>query len=407
MALESTRVESSKSASAQGHDRLEIKVFTNLEDAQSVWRDLQAEAVMSPHQSFEWVTALVETGGLASPHAVQIVAGFDSDESCLFLMPFVIRSHAGLRILEWLANDQGNYASALYRGSFLDRNSAPAFQRLWGGILGALPPVDAVHLGNQPSDLEGVENPFLALPHTDSAEPGRWFALSPDWRLHFEDRFSSGMRRELRRCERRLGDNGALEVIHASDAKSQARIFEAMTVHKREQFEQSGIADFFTDGAVDKFYAALNSAASPPEGLSLELFGLASGGDIIATNMGVIFKNRFYGLISATTPGPLRKFAPGNVLFQRVVDALAGRSIEQFDCGAGSDPHKLRWCTQQRHRFHTVSGVSLQGQFYARALRAQLTVKRAIKHSPALWPIAKELRRLKGRTTRLLSMRPS
>jgi CelD/BcsL family acetyltransferase involved in cellulose biosynthesis len=403
MALESIIDESSGRASAYGHDRLEIRVYSDLENARTVWCELQTAAVMGPHQSFEWVAALVAAGDKTSAQPIHIVAGFDSDDTCLFLMPFVIRAHAGVRILEWFANDQGNYAGALFHDAFLSQISAGEFQHLWRDVLKALPPVDVVHLGDQPNDLEGRQNPFLTLPHINSAEPGRWFALSPDWRAHYEERFSSGSRREMRRCERRLGDGGELEFIHAGNAESRTRIFAAMTAQKRAHFEQSGIDDFFADGAVDDFYAALSNTANQPGGLSLELFALASGGEIIATNMGVAFKNRFYGLISATTAGPLRRFAPGNVLFQRVVDAMANQGMELFDCGAGSDPHKLRWCTQQRQRFHTICGVSLQGELYARALKARLGLKRKIKQSPALWPIAKEFRRLKGQTLRRLS----
>ncbi len=403
MALESITNESTDRGSAHARDRLEIRVYTDLENARTVWCELQAAAVMSPHQSFEWVAALMAADNKTPPQPIHIVAGFDGDDTCLFLMPFVIRAHAGVRILEWLANDQGNYAGALFHDAFLNQISPGEFQHLWRDVLGALPPVDAVHLGDQPNELEGRQNPFLVLPHINSAEPGRWFTLSADWRAHYEERFSSGSRRELRRCERRLGDGGELEFIHAGDAESRARIFEAMTAQKRAHFEQSGIDDFFADGAVDDFYTALSNTTNQPGSLSLELFALASGGEIIATNMGVAFKNRFYGLISATTAGPLRRFAPGNVLFQRVVDAMANRGMELFDCGAGSDPHKLRWCTQQRPRFDTISGVSLQGELYARALKARLSLKRTIKQSPALWPIAKEFRRLRGQALRRLN----
>jgi len=387
---------------AGGAAGVEIKVFADLAAAEETWRGLQLAAHTEPQQSFNWVAAWARTGGSAQD--LRVVAGFDAGGACLFLLPLAITNHVGIRVLEWLGNGQGNYAAGLFHSAFLEDAAWASFADLWCEVLAALPPVDAVHLADQPRELGRHENPFLALPHAVSPEPGRWFALDPDWRRHHEARFSSSSRRELHRCERRLADRGALAFIHATEPETRRRVFAAMIAQKRAQFANSGIDDFFADGAIEAFYARLMDALQDPDGLSLQLFALQCGGDIVATNMGVMVKNRFYGLISSTAAGPLRRFAPGNILFLRMVGHLAGAGVEVLDCGAGGDAHKLRWCTGERARFHTIEGLTLQGELYARGLQSHLALKRAVKHSSALWPIAKEVRRLKGRTLRLLAV---
>ena len=381
-----------------GVRNFDIEVYTRLEDAEVAWRSLQRKALMLPHQTFEWIAATANAGGC--PHDLYIAATFDADGACVFLAPLAFRQHVGLRILEWYCNGQGNYACALFDPAPWNAVDAPSFPDFWQAVLTTLPPVDAVHLGNLPDALERAPNPFLELPHVRSAEPGRSFALNADWREHYEARFSTSSRRELRRCERRLADQGKLKFLRADDPATRSRIYAAMKTQKSGHFERSGINDFFADAAIERFYAALMAMPKTTNGPRLELFALEIGGEIVATNMGLLFQNRFYGLISSTTSGPARRHAPGNVLFRRIVEHLAEAGIELFDCGAGTDAHKLRWCTSVRDRFHAISGLTPRGLIYASALKAQLQLKRTVKESETLWPIAKELRRIKGRASK-------
>ncbi len=131
-------------------------------------------------------------------------------------------------------------------------------------------------------------------------------------------------------------------------------------------------------------------------GLTVSMFVLRSGDQIIATNLGVIFQNRLYALITSTTSGPALRYAPGRVLFLRLVEQMSKDGIEMIDCGAGEDENKLRWCTEERVRQHAILPITVKGHVYAATLKAALLAKLKIKQSPQLWSLTKRLRKWKA-----------
>ena len=113
---------------------------------------------------------------------------------------------------------------------------------------------------------------------------------------------------------------------------------------------------------------------------------------MIAANIGLVFQNTLYGFSTCTAYGPMRRHGPGRILFRQTVEHMAQDGIEAIDCGAGEDENKLRWCSEQRTRLHTLVPVTAKGRLYTAALKAELLVKVQIKQSPQLWSLAKRMR---------------
>ncbi|MDA7947347.1 MAG: GNAT family N-acetyltransferase [Hyphomicrobiaceae bacterium] len=371
---------------------LTIRIYHDIPALREVWREFQSITDGGPHDTWEWNAAWAQTAG-ASTTPLIAVGTLENNETVL-LLPLAVRRRKGCLVLEWLSAEQGNYASGLFRRQTWADRRLPRGREFLKRLLEALPPVDAIHLTNQPTDgLEGW-SPLSELPGIETASAGHAFPLNRDWLQHYNKRFGKRIRADIRRRERRLSEQGELGLHVVAPGADLEGAIDRMIEDKRQWFRDRGIEDFFTDHALRDFYLDLARMPNGEDSPRLKVFELSVGGTPIAANLGVIYNNVFYGLISSTTVGSLLRYGPGTILFLRLIEHLADRGIERIDCGAGEDDNKLRWCTIERPRFDTIVPVTLKGRIYAAGLSAKLAAKLRIKNSPRLWIMAKRLRRL-------------
>jgi len=339
---------------------------------------------------WEWNDAWVRTAGKSCKPI--IVVGRTISGDTLFLLPLTIQKHLGCDVLEWLGASQGNYSSGLFHQTAWSQGNLPQGQDLLRIILAALPRVDALHLEKNPVILGTGSTPLASLPSIDEASAGYKFPLSHDWETHYNERFSKNHRHKIRRCVRRLADEGDFTFKKVPHGPERLAVLDAMLCEKKQWFAERGIANFFEDPGIREFFETLVQFPDQKDGLSASMYCLSVNDEMIAANIGLVFQNTLYGLITCTAYGPLRRHGPGRIQFLRTVEHMAQDGIEAIDCGAGEDENKLRWCTEKRTRLHTLVPITAKGRLYTAALKAELLVKVQIKQSPQLWSLAKRMR---------------
>jgi len=378
---------------AKNSQSLTLKVHTDLGEIREPWLEFERGAKGGPHDTWEWADIWSRTVGRFSTPLITV--GRNASGDILFLLPLTIRKHLGCNVLEWLGAEHGNYASGLFHPTAWLQEALPRGNDLLALVLDALPRVDAVHLEKQPRDIENGFNPLASLPGVMAASAGHAFPLDKNCETTTQKQISSRFRRSLRSSERRLAEQGGLEFKVMERAPDQLDAVDNMISEKGEWFAEMGIANFFARQGVHEFYQALVQLPGKREGLTTRIYELRVGGSVVATNLGVIRHNVFYGLMASTTLNPIRRYGPGSVLFLRIVEHLANEGIEKIDCGAGEDDNKRRWCDEERIRRHVIVPVTPRGRVYAAILKAILRVKLQIKQSPQLWSLMKRARKWK------------
>lgn len=379
---------------ASDTEDLRLEVHQDITSLRDLWCTFQKTALGGPHDTWEWNDAWARTVGHSCK--AHIVIGHNMAEEIIFLLPLTIQKRQGCTIIEWLGAAQGNYASGLFHPTAWQNTSYPTGKALLKQVLAALPRVDAIHLADQPTEIGNVANPLGDLPNVKSASPGHAFPLNSEWQAHFNERFSSKIRSNLRRSERRLADEGVLEFAFIEPGSDRIDAMDRIIRDKQKWFTDKGIHNFFAEREMQEFYRSLAQLPDDKIAPRLRIYEYRLDGETIAANLGIIHQNNFFGLIASTTDGPLRRFSPGGLMIRYIVEHLSNEGIEMLDCGAGEDENKLRWCTLQRERQHAIVPVSAKGHVYAAALRVKLSTKLQIKQNPQLWNLAKRLRQWKA-----------
>lgn len=370
---------------------LTVEIHSRPTEMAGEWRAFQAHAAGGPHQTYEWIDVWLSAHPASAAVEPAIVICRDAGR-CVAVLPFAIRRHFGCATLEWLGADQGNYSSGLFDADYWSAPEAPRASMLLDRILLAFPGVDAVHLADHPADIHGIANPLADLPGVAAPSDGYAFSIGPDWQRQYESRFSARYRRNLKRKLRRLENYGPVRLVHVGETADRLETLATIFDQKSEWFAQRGIADIFADQDIRRFYRALVSAPRA-EGNAVRVYELRVGSEIAAACVDLLYGGCYYGLIASTTSGDLSRYGPGNILFHRLVETLAHEGVERFDCGAGENEQKLRWCTERRERRHAIVPVTEKGRLYAAALKGSLIAKTQIKQSAWLLRIANLMRR--------------
>lgn len=372
---------------------LTIELHSDLASAAAEWRSFQSRAAGGPHQSYEWTEIWLSAHPAADSIEPAIVFCRDRDGQCVAILPFAIRRPFGCTTLEWLGADQGNYSSGLFDPGYWSRPDAPDAQAVLDAVLAVIPGIDAVHLADHPATLHGFPNPLAELPGIAAPSDGYAFRIGRDWRSEYESRFSARYRRNLKRHERKLEETGPLRLHRLNKPADRLRVLERIFEQKSDWFAHRGMPDAFAGEAIQRFYRALVTAQPESNDFDVRVYELRAGKEPLAACADVLFRNCYYGLVASTISGDLARHGPGNLLFHRLVEQLAEEGAEMFDCGAGENEQKLRWCTERRKRRHALVPVTEVGRLYTAAVKAGLAAKAQVKQSPLLSRLANMVRR--------------
>ena len=192
---------------------------------------------------------------------------------------------------------------------------------------------------------------------------------------------------------RKFASAGGHRLIHAQTAAEVDALLSAFFSMKGERFRSMGIRDVFAKKEVQAFFRRLYheglNAASP----RFVLHGLEVGGTLRAVTGCSVLGNRMTCDFSAIREAGIASASPGDFLFFEDIRHACDAGLAVFDFSVGDEPYKRLWCdieTRQRDVFLPLSG---RGRSLAWVQQKLGVAKGALKNNPAVWGLAKRLRR--------------
>lgn len=368
-----------------------ITVHNDLKELVGQWRRLQTTAFGTIFQTYDWLTAWVETVGGHGAIEPVVVVGRGFDGTLAFILPFQISRHGTADVLEWLGGQHSNYQAGLFAKAWLADITRDQFLEVWNRAISALPRFDAIRFTDQPEVWEGMRNPLTHLPNHPSANTSFLLALKPDFESLYKEKRSSSTRRSSRKRDRRLAETGPVEFHQAGTEAELERIVTTLLEQKIPHMEEIGVGDIFGP-RFDDFLLRLGTAETNPD-TPLFCHYLTCGQQVLATVIGAVFRGRYYGLLLSMTDGPLKRHSPGELALRKAIEACCAGGLKEFDLSQGHADYKLAWADDVIEQFDTIIGYTVAGRIYAVRERLALSLKRTIKTSPKLWSVAQTVRR--------------
>ncbi len=93
------------------------------------------------------------------------------------------------------------------------------------------------------------------------------------------------------------------------------------------------------------------------------LFALKVNGTIIATTWGLVAWSRFYGNMKAYEGGEWRRYSPGRILFNKIIEWCFANNLALLDCGVGDAADKEEYCDVTTTLYQVGLPVTMRWHF--------------------------------------------
>ncbi|WID96384.1 GNAT family N-acetyltransferase [Bosea vestrisii] len=368
---------------AEVHPWHRLGVSSDIAALEADWRALEAGALVTPYQAYDWVRPFVETIGRAEAMEFRFVRAEDEQGELLALFPLVITRRLSTRFAEFIGGKHANYHMALYRPDFAAALDAATTQSLLKEIGATLGGIDALFLINQPVAWQGIANPPARLAAGQSPSRAYKLALEPgDGEGTLRRSMSKHARKKLTTKRNRFAELGPSELVRARGETEIARVLDTFLAQKAARFAQMGVPDPFAAPAIRDFLhrGAIGSPGHPPV---IELYSLDLAGRPVATYVGAAQDKRFSGMATSfdLASGAARS-SPGEILLVELIRHKCQAGLTMFDLGIGEARYKTTICDDSDDLVDTFFPLTAKGRAYASYSRAKRALKRRIKASP-------------------------
>lgn len=365
---------------------LQVQVFDSFEAARPIWSELEASAVLTPYQGYDWVSRWHAARGSIGRLAIIVVS---IGGKPVALLPLEIGSTFGLKRARIVGTEIGNSdwmivepsAASLFGREELRRVLTDAARHAGG--------IDLLSFHDQPRSWNTIDNPLLTLPHQPG--PNRFYFSARGTAPSF-DRFEDKRVANLLRRKRKLAEMMGPVTLRAATTIEEIDAIQADFLEQRgARFAQKGITNLFAEPHFVKF---MREGAIDALGETRPAFifhGLYAGETIVATAFGTFTGTHYSQYINATAGGEIAKFRLIGILMHELFADCVQRGATTIDMGLGDFDYKTDW-TEPQTAYDSVVPLSPLGQVAAPALLAARRAKRAIKQNPTLWRIATAIR---------------
>lgn len=371
--------------------KFNIEVVSSLSNAEMLWRAIEAHALATPYQRYDWLK-LWHEHVMKACRTDSVTVLVRSGENVVAIFPFEVRRRGGFRTATMAGGRHVNFQMPLSNAGFgASRAELTELLRKIGSALN----VDAVKLQHQPESWGPALNPLSGMLRDRDSNSAFLLKLDGDFDALVRSRRSGRSLQQIRRKRRNLeAFAGPVAFKRARDLETCARVIDAAIGHRAVRRQTSGIPSFFdVDGGEGFVRAAAENGLEQPDGdCTLEVHYLEAGGSIIASYFGSSSQGAYSCFLNAFDLN-FRKFSPGEIILHDLIDHLCRRGLRQLDLGVGDARYKRVWCDEIQ-LYSTTVPITIMGWFYSGGLRPLVMAKRSIKQSKFLlagWRAARRL----------------
>jgi CelD/BcsL family acetyltransferase involved in cellulose biosynthesis len=165
-----------------------------------------------------------------------------------------------------------------------------------------------------------------------------------DWRA-YEAALAKGFRSDLRRCRRRLAEQGDLTVAACDGVEGVAEALgDLLRLEAAGWKGQQGTA-IASRPPVERFYRSVADWAAKRG--SLRLFSLRLDGRAVAVLYGLEEQGTCYAMKAGYDPAA-RRFSPGKLLLHSVIEHAFSAGLARVELLGVDDPYKRHWANAHR-----------------------------------------------------------
>lgn len=358
-------------------DGLQIAIIDDPSGILAQWQEMEAFAVDYSSGS-AWLSAWYQAHSRNKRLSPFIIVGKSPNGTTQFLLPFMKRSMGPFSLLIRPGVKHSAYYSGIFAPGLAHEIRNGQGREFWRHIIASLPKVDAIWLEGVP---KGRLDLFTGEENFSSSNACTSMRIDSDWDRQYREIFNSKARNNDKRGYRNLAKLGGVNFSVATERDAQERLLAELFEQKNASLAKNGQSPLFEEPEILAFYRALLAQYEADENTSILLSKLCVDDEMLSANLGVMFNNRFYGMIISTTNSSARRHSPGRLLLLELNRYLSQNGIVAHDFGTGVAAYKSDWCDETIERYHVLIPNGTKGKIVARIIRSTSRLKAWVKKS--------------------------
>lgn len=292
------------------------------------------------------------------------------DNKVIAILPLEIYKLFGIKMLQWIGTKEFDYCCPLISNFEKLNINKEKFSHLWKEILNKIDDFDLIWFNKQPKNIFDVNNPFVIFLDNNDFNEVYSVNLPNDMNEYLDKIQNRKFISEFLRTKKKLMSENkvSFEILDKKDTK----VYPSNLIsHKASILDKKNIKHFLNEKLMN-FYD--NLYTNNPN--SFQLSVLKIDNEIIALNLGLILKNRFYYFFPTIFSEKFNKFSPGKILIFNLIEWCISNKIKIFDFGLGDENYKKYWSNNSNSLFRHVQFRSLKGFFCFIFLKIYLFIKK-------------------------------
>lgn len=336
------------------------------------WEALEGRSPAHLFQSHRLLADWCACAGEASGAVPAVVTCREGDR-LRGIFPGCVITKGGVRILTWL----GGFFIVDYGDVLFDPACGASVDEFLREALRLVKQETGYHVGY----FHNMRHDALAYPYFSRefrcfrGDVAPYIELRGGFEPYLDSlkRFRKKQKSDTLRQIKRLGELGALEfqVVPCRSPRA-GEVLEAFLDQKRWRFQVSGVHGVLFKPGYEEFYRT-----EVRDNASVHLSSLTLNGEIIATHLGYLFKDRLY-FVMPTYDHRFGKYSPGRVLTYYLIRHCFERGVKVFDFCIGPEDYKYEWTDRDVPITSFVSG-DLAGRLFIGIKKAKITVDELVK----------------------------
>lgn len=367
-----------------------VDIIHDLAGAEAIWRTCENPRFSyTAYQRFDFLAAWQRQVGEREGFSPFVVVAYDGERRPLLLMPLATKTVFGVHCASFMGGKHATFNMALVEKDFA-ANAGRADLAMVVSALSHQSRTDLLTLHRQPLRWRDLPNPMALLPHQPSANDCPLLTMAPG--AAPATLISNSFRRRLKGKERKLQPLAGYRYHVARENADINRLLDWFFRVKPLRMAEQKLPNVFAEPGIEEFVRAACLTPLEGGGRIIDIHALECDEEVIAIFAGVADGHRFSMMFNTYTMSGNAKFSPGLILMRDIIDHHAGQDYRALDLGIGSDEYKRLFCKDDEVIFDSFVPLSLRGRMAAKAISALNRAKRQVKHNPALFEIAQNLR---------------
>src|SRR5579863_2970941 len=257
-----------------------IDLFTDLDQAEKVWRSLEAQQYLyTPYQRFDFLRHWQRRVGMHEGLHPLVMVAYDREHKPLVLLPLGLSEMGAIRFARFLGGKHATFNMGLWNREFAKQASRTDLDPICSTIR-ERSAADVLAFTQQPLSWQGLPNPFALLARQPSANDCPLLTIAPG--TPAAARISHSFRRRLKAKERKLMALSGYRYHAAVRDADIGRLLEAFFRIKPLRMAEQGLPNVFAEPGIEAFIRDACMTAVGGGGRAIDIHVLESDSDVIA-----------------------------------------------------------------------------------------------------------------------------